>query len=126
MYRVQEYAVLSSVTVTRTSMSIVTRRFLRSLPIVAVTVAAAASTAAAQRGRAAGAASTRVERLAALADVYGAVYYFHPSVAASYERKAAWDSVVAAGVEAVERARTAAEYSAAVRGMLAWLGDSAS
>lgn len=67
----------------------------------------------------------RVERLAALADLYGAVAYFHPAVANTPTRRAAWDTIVGLGVEAVLRAPTAGEYRTVVQRMIDWIADPA-
>jgi C-terminal processing protease CtpA/Prc len=42
-----------------------------------------------------------VERLVSLADLYTAVYYFHPDVAGSDSARAAWDEAVAGTIESV-------------------------
>jgi len=63
----------------------------------------------------------RLERLATLADVWGRAYLFHPAVAA---RQLDWSRVVQRAIPAVERARTSAEFVAALNThVLAPLGD---
>jgi Peptidase family S41 len=66
--------------------------------------------------------SARIARLAALGRVFGVVKYFHP---AFLHRDVPWDSITIVGIGQVNRATTADEYGAAVRGMLAQLHDPA-
>jgi C-terminal processing protease CtpA/Prc len=65
-----------------------------------------------------------LERLTLLADLYGAVFYFHPDVAASQERRTAWDRAVAVAVEVLV-AQPDADYQTVVAELLASLRDPA-
>ncbi len=62
----------------------------------------------------------RVERLARLAKVWGAVKYFHPYLA---YRDIDWDKALVETLPKVNSARTPQEYEAAVNQMLAVLND---
>lgn len=66
--------------------------------------------------------SVRVERLAALGRLWGAVKFFHPALASG---GVDWDSALVAAIPKVRAAGSADEYAAAVDGMLAALGDPA-
>ena len=66
--------------------------------------------------------SQHVQRLAALGRLWGVVKYFHP---AFLSRAIDWDSAVVVAIPKVGAARSTAEYAAAVRGLLAALGDPA-
>ncbi len=65
--------------------------------------------------------STRIERLVALAKLWAAVEYFHPYLA--YRDNIDWDGALVRAIPKVDAARSGAEYSAAVEGMLNELGD---
>lgn len=64
--------------------------------------------------------SVQAARLAMLGRVWGTAKYFHP---AFLSREVPWDSALMATVPRVIAARDAAEYGAAVDGMLHLLGD---
>jgi hypothetical protein len=65
----------------------------------------------------------RLDRLTALAKLWAAVEYFHPSLA--YRDDIDWDAALVKAIPKVNAAKTPADYSAAVKGMLAELGDPA-
>jgi C-terminal processing protease CtpA/Prc len=62
----------------------------------------------------------RVERLVALAKVWGAVKYFHPYLA---YREIDWDKALVEAIPRVNAAKTAQDYQAALNQMLAVLND---
>ena len=62
----------------------------------------------------------RVERLAGLARVWGAVKYFHPYLA---YRDVDWDKALVEAIPKVRAAQSRQEYEAALDSMLAVLGD---
>src|SRR4029453_9296646 len=62
------------------------------------------------------------ERLAGLGRVWGAIKFFHPFLA---YRAIDWDGALIKAIPAVKTARTAAEYRAAISGMLEVLSDPA-
>ncbi len=62
----------------------------------------------------------RVERLVALAKVWGTVKYFHPYLA---YREIDWDKALVEAIPRVNAVKTAHEYQAAVNQMLAVLND---
>ena len=62
----------------------------------------------------------RVARLVGLAKVWGAVKYFHPSLA---YREIDWDKALVEAIPKVQAAKTPQEYRAALNQMLAALGD---
>ena len=62
----------------------------------------------------------RVERLVALAKVWGTVKYFHPYLAS---REIDWDKALIETIPRVNAAKTAQDYQAAVNQMLAVLND---
>lgn len=100
------------------------RRFT-SKPLALASVLLALCVAArAQQAAPAAAQSTpegaRVARLAGLAKVWGAVKYFHPSLA---YREVDWDKALVEAIPKVNAAKTPQEYAAAVNQMLAALGD---
>ncbi len=64
--------------------------------------------------------AARVERLAGLAKVWGAVKYFHPSLA---YREIDWDKALVETIPKVQAAKTSQDYQAALNQMLAALGD---
>ena len=64
--------------------------------------------------------STRIERLAALGRLWVSIQYFHPWLA---YRQINWDAALVAAVPKVSAAGDRAAYAAAVREMLARLGD---
>src|SRR3982751_1268853 len=64
--------------------------------------------------------AARVERLVDLAKVWGAVKYFHPTLA---YREIDWDKALVEAIPKVSAAKTSQEYSAALNQMLAALGD---
>jgi C-terminal processing protease CtpA/Prc len=63
----------------------------------------------------------RVDRLIALCKLWGAVKYFHPYLA--YRQDIDWDAALVATIPKVNVAQNANDYAAAVRDMLAALGD---
>lgn len=65
--------------------------------------------------------SARLDRLVALAKLWAGVKYFHPYLA--YRDNIDWDGALVRTIPRVDTARNAAEYSAAVEGMLNELGD---
>jgi C-terminal processing protease CtpA/Prc len=65
--------------------------------------------------------SVRIRRLEALARLWAAVTYFHPYFA--YRDDINWDAATVKAIAKANTARSAAEYSAAVAGMLNALGD---
>ena len=67
--------------------------------------------------------AVRIERLAALGKVWGAVKYFHPFL--GYREDIDWDAPLVAAVAKVRKANSAEEYADAVQGMLDMLGDRA-
>jgi C-terminal processing protease CtpA/Prc len=67
--------------------------------------------------------SLRLDRLTALAKLWAAVKYFHPFLA--YRDDIDWDAALVKTIPRVNAAKTPADYSAAVKGMLAELGDPA-
>jgi len=67
--------------------------------------------------------SLRLDRLTALAKLWAAVKYFHPYLA--YRDDIDWDTALVKAIPKVNAAKTPADYSAAVEGMLAGLGDPA-
>lgn len=64
--------------------------------------------------------AARVERLVGLAKVWGAVKYFHPSLA---YREIDWDKALVETIPKVSAAKTPGEYRTALNRMLAALGD---
>jgi C-terminal processing protease CtpA/Prc len=62
----------------------------------------------------------RLERLAGLARVWGAVKYFHPYLAS---RRIDWDKALVETIPRVNAAKTSADYRAAIAQMLAALND---
>src|SRR6185503_8849503 len=62
----------------------------------------------------------RIERLANLCRMWGAVKYFHPQLA---YRDVDWDAALMAAIPKVRSAVTRAEYAAAVQGVVDRLGD---
>ena len=68
--------------------------------------------------------SPRLDRLVAVAKLWAAVKYFHPYLA--YRDDIDWDAALVKAIPKVNAAKTPADYSAAVAGMLAELGDPAS
>ncbi|HEX8197282.1 MAG TPA: S41 family peptidase [Pyrinomonadaceae bacterium] len=62
----------------------------------------------------------RIERLAGLAKIWGAVKYFHPFLA---YREIDWDKTLIETIPKVNAAKTTREYEAAINSMLAPLGD---
>jgi C-terminal processing protease CtpA/Prc len=67
-------------------------------------------------------APTSVERIAQVGRLWGAVRYLHPWLA---YRDIDWDSALVAALPRIRQAKSREEYAAAVRGMLAALGDPA-
>src|SRR5215467_6063176 len=65
---------------------------------------------------------TRIERLAALGRLWGAVNYFHPYLA---YKEIDWDAALIATIPKVSAAKSTEEYRAAIDGLLATLGDPA-
>jgi C-terminal processing protease CtpA/Prc len=65
--------------------------------------------------------TVRIDRLVALAKLWAAIKYFHPYLA--YRDNIDWDAALIRAIPRVNAARSAAEYSAAVEGMLNELGD---
>ena len=65
--------------------------------------------------------SARIDRLVALAKLWAAVKYFHPYLA--YRDDIDWDGALVKAIPRVNAARSGADYSAAVEGMLRELGD---
>ena len=65
---------------------------------------------------------TRIERLAALGRLWGAVNYFHPFLA---YKEIDWDAALIAAIPKVSAAKSTEEYRAAIDGLLATLGDPA-
>src|SRR5215468_4324182 len=63
---------------------------------------------------------TRIERLAALGRLWGAVNYFHPFLA---YKEIDWDAALIAAIPKVSAAKSTEEYRAAIDGLLATLGD---
>ena len=66
--------------------------------------------------------STAIARLTALGRLWGVVKYFHP---AFLDHDVAWDSATIVAIDEVRRAKSTADYHAAVASMLAKLGDPA-
>ncbi|HSB10439.1 MAG TPA: S41 family peptidase [Blastocatellia bacterium] len=64
----------------------------------------------------------RVERLADLCKLWGAIKYFHPYLA---YRDIDWDAALVKAIPKVQAARTTDEYAAAVQSLLDALGDPA-
>jgi len=64
--------------------------------------------------------TVRIERLAGLAKLWGAVKYFHPYVA---ERDLDWDAALVQAIPKVESANSTADYRRVVDGMLSLLHD---
>jgi len=64
--------------------------------------------------------SARVERLAAVIRLWGAIRYFHPYVA---YRPIDWDTALVAAIAPVENAATADDFTRAVSAMLSVLSD---
>jgi hypothetical protein len=62
----------------------------------------------------------RIERLAGLAKVWGAVKYFHPYLA---YKEVDWDKALVETIPKVNAAKTPQEYQAAINSMLAVLND---
>ena len=62
----------------------------------------------------------RIERLAALGRVWGAVKFFHPYLA---YKNINWDKALVETIPLVNKARSSEEYKAAVNYMLSFLGD---
>jgi C-terminal processing protease CtpA/Prc len=67
--------------------------------------------------------SSRLDRLVALAKLWAAVKYFHPYLA--YRDDIDWDAALVKAIPKVNVAQHPADYSAAVEGMVAELGDPA-
>ena len=67
--------------------------------------------------------SPRLDRLVAVAKLWAAVKYFHPYLA--YRDDIDWDAALVKAIPKVNAAKSPADYSAAVAGMLADLGDPA-
>lgn len=67
--------------------------------------------------------AVRIERLAALGKLWGAVKYFHPFL--GYREDIDWDAPLVAAIAKVRRANSAEEFADAVQGMLEMLGDPA-
>jgi C-terminal processing protease CtpA/Prc len=67
--------------------------------------------------------SVRVARLAGLAKVWGAIKYFHPSLA---DQDIDWDSALVQAIPKVEAANSAEDYRQAVEFMLSFLHDASS
>lgn len=89
-----------------------TRRFL----VAALVAGLAAAPLRAQSD------SLRLTRLSALGRLFGVVKYFHP---AFLERDVPWDSAVVVAIDAVNAARSADDYRAAIANLLGVLGDPA-
>ncbi len=66
---------------------------------------------------------TRIDRLAALGQLWAAVKFFHPYLA--YRDNLDWDGALVSTIPKVNAARNGQEYAAAVEGMLKQLGDPA-
>ena len=66
--------------------------------------------------------SARIERVASLARLWGAVRYFHPELSEGGER---WDSLVVEAIPRIAAAGDAAAYGREVGALLARLGDPA-
>jgi hypothetical protein len=66
--------------------------------------------------------STAIARLTALGRLWGVVKYFHP---AFLDHDVAWDSATIIAIDEIRRAKSTADYHAAVASMLAKLGDPA-
>src|SRR5262245_1387695 len=64
--------------------------------------------------------SSRIERLAGLAKVWGAVKFFHPYLA---YKEIDWDKALVEAIPKVAAAKTPHEYEAAINSMLAVLND---
>src|SRR5262245_15550941 len=64
--------------------------------------------------------SSRIERLAGLAKVWGAVKFFHPYLA---YKEIDWDKALVEAIPKVAAAKTPQEYEAAINSMLAVLND---
>ena len=67
--------------------------------------------------------SLRIDRLVAVAKLWAAIKFFHPYLA--YRDDIDWDAALVKAIPKVDAAKTPADYSAAVAGMLAALGDPA-
>lgn len=65
-------------------------------------------------------AAVRVNRLAGLCRVWGAVKYFHPYLA---YKDIDWDSALIQTIPKVNRSSTAADYKSAIEGMLSFISD---
>src|SRR5271165_1681789 len=68
-------------------------------------------------------ATSRVDRLVALAKLWAAVKFFHPYLA--YRDDIDWDGALVRAIPKVDASLSAADYSAAVAAMLGELGDPA-
>jgi C-terminal processing protease CtpA/Prc len=77
----------------------------------------------AQTAQAADCEQVRIERLAGLGRLWGAVKFFHPSLA---YKDIDWDGALIAAIPKVRAAETAEDYRQAVNGMLSVLKDPAS
>jgi hypothetical protein len=64
--------------------------------------------------------TVRIERLAGLAKLWGAVKYFHPYVA---ERDIDWDAALVQTISKVESANSTEDYRQAIDNMLSFLHD---
>ncbi|WP_428263135.1 S41 family peptidase [Haliangium sp.] len=94
------------------------RRLLVSVALALVLVGAGGATAAPTQGAAGG--PLTIERLARVGALWGQVKYLHPALA---YRDLDWDQAFVSAVPAIMAAGDRAEYVAAVRDMLAVLGD---
>src|SRR5262244_2750517 len=64
----------------------------------------------------------RIERLAALGRLWGVINYFHPYLA---YKEVDWDAALIAAIPKVNAAKSTEDYRAAIDGLIATLGDSA-
>src|SRR5262245_37091797 len=98
-----------------------TNALVRKLLCCLIVLLIAALPAAAQAPNA-DAEKIRIERLAALGRLWGVVNYFHPYLA---YKEVDWDAALIAAIPKVNAAKSTEDYRAAIDGLFATLGDSA-